>query len=124
MGGIGSVFAVIFGILWTIFAVGLTSDAPRGIGIIFPLFGVCFVLYGIAMAVYNFKNATQPDRFSSFDIVDGDEEPDPLNEQFGRESRSQGASVPGREIEGSFCPYCRAELRSDFEFCPKCGANI
>ena len=35
--------------------------------------------------VYNLKNATSKDRFSTFDITDESEESDPLNETFGRQ---------------------------------------
>lgn len=125
MGGIGSLYAVVFGILWTVLAFYFTSDLPFPIGIIFPLFGVCFVLFGIVQTVYHFNNAARKNRFSEFDVVDGDEEPDPLNEKFGRKSGvPKAAQNSGRKIEGAFCPYCRAGLQQDFEFCPKCGADI
>ena len=38
----------------------------------------------IYAAVYNHHNATSKDRYSFFDIVDEDEEADPLNERYGK----------------------------------------
>ena len=125
MGGFGSLFITMFGVLWTILAFGLVSSAPFPINVIFPLFGVCFVLFGIAQTVFHFKNATQENRYSSFDVVDGEDEPDPLNVRFGKKADRPAAAQPKtRRIEGSFCPYCRADLQPDFEFCPKCGADV
>lgn len=54
-----------------------------GAPISFSIFGVLFVIVGIVQAVYNFKNAAGKKRYSAFDIVDGEEEPDPLNQRFG-----------------------------------------
>jgi zinc-ribbon domain len=125
MGAFGSLYSVVFGIIWTIFAFWIGGNFPFPIGILFPLFGVCFVIYGIVQTVYQFNNATRGNRFSEFDIVDGEEEPDPLNQRFGRQPRTFNTTPnQGRQIEGSFCPYCRANLQADFEFCPKCGADI
>lgn len=126
MAGFGSVFAVAFGILWTVLAFSITAAAPFPIGVIFPLFGLIFIGAGLASAFYNFGNATKPNLFSSFDVVDGVEEPDPLNQHFGSQTRraNSSRSSPGRDIEGTFCPYCRADLEPDFEFCPKCGSDL
>lgn len=55
----------------------------HGAPISFSIFGVLFVIVGIVQAVYNFKNAAGKKRYSAFDIVDGEEEPDPLNQRFG-----------------------------------------
>ena len=71
MNAAGAVFAVIFGIIWTIAAAGM------GAPFFFPLFGLLFIGMGVMSAVYNFKNATGEERYSTFDIVDSDEEPDP-----------------------------------------------
>ena len=64
MGAAGSIIAVIFGIFWTIGA------ASMGAPPLFPLFGVLFVIIGIVQTVYNLKNATGKNRYSSFDIVE------------------------------------------------------
>ena len=110
MGAMGSVIAVIFGIFWTIAAASM--GAPG----IFPLFGVLFVILGIVQAVYNFKNATGKNRYSSFDIVDDYEEPDPLNTRFGEAPQDSG--------DFRYCPYCGAKLGADFTFCGKCGRKL
>ena len=114
MGGISSVFAVIFGIIWTFAA------ASMGAPFFFPLFGVVFIIMGIVQAVYNFKNATSKNRYSSFDIVDSSEEADPWNERFASSESPQ----PPRGGEFRFCPYCGEKLGEGFEFCPKCGKKL
>ena len=108
MGGMGAVFAAVFGVIWIIGAAALTRGAGA-IGVIFPLFGVAFVGFAIISAMYEFKNATSKNRYSEYDIVDDAEESDPLNEKFG------GAG---------FCPYCGTKINDDFEFCPKCGRKL
>jgi hypothetical protein len=126
MGGFGSLMAVVFGIGWTIFAYQLTRDSPFPmVGIFFPLFGVFFVIAGLVQAYYHFTNATREDRFSTFDITDDNEEPDPLNQRFGR-ARSEATvkRTAGRQIEGEFCPFCGAAAQPDFDYCPKCGKDI
>lgn len=120
MNGFGSLFVSAFGVIWTIAAA--TMGAPW----FFPLFGIFFTVYGIVITVYNFKNATGKQRYSEYDIVDGQEEPDPLNERFGtslndsffdRQDTANGTSV-------AFCPYCGAKSQSGFDFCPKCGKKL
>ena len=119
MNAAGAVFAVIFGIIWTIAAAGM------GAPFFFPLFGLVFIGMGITSAIYNFKNATGENRYSSFDIVDGDEEPDPLNARFGRERSADDADfTDGASNEFAFCPYCGMELQEDFAFCPRCGREL
>ena len=115
MGAVGSVIAVIFGIFWTITA------ASMGAPFFFPLFGVLSIILGIVQAVYHFKNATGENRYSSFDIVEDDEEPDPLNARFGDVSQG-GPAVGGGDVR--FCPYCGAKLGSDFTYCGKCGRKL
>ena len=70
MQGAGSIFAAVFGVLWTVMAVSM------GAPVIFALFGVCFIGIAVVQAVYNFKNASGGERFSEFDIVDSREEGD------------------------------------------------
>jgi hypothetical protein len=115
-----------FGIGWTVLAYQITRNSPIPMfGILFPLFGVLFVAAGIVRAYYHFTNATGKDRFSAFDISDDAEEPDPLNQIFGR-AQSEGTETrPGeRKIEGEFCPYCGAPAQREFDYCPKCGKDI
>lgn len=114
MGVAGGVAAVIFGIFWCIFAVAM------GAWIMIP-FGFIF----IGMAVYNVKyhhhNATSEDRYSIIDIVDEDEEPDPLNERYGRKTSLI------REENGTsadYCPFCGRSVDTGFNFCPKCGKKL
>ena len=109
MGGMGSIFAAVLGVIWIIAASAMTRGA--GIfGVIFPLFGVAFVVFAIIHAVYDFRNATSKNRYSEFDIVDENEESEPLNNSFGG----------GAE----FCRYCGSKINDDFEFCPKCGKKL
>lgn len=130
VGAAGSLGAVLFGILWTVFAYNLTKDAPfPAVGIIFPLFGVVFILMGIVQTVYHYKNATGKQRMSLIDITDGNEEPDPLNRYFGEESRQSSDhtptnNAPARRFEGDFCPFCGAKVARAFNYCPKCGEDI
>jgi hypothetical protein len=85
MGGVGSLFAVGFGIIWTIIAFEITQDSPFPVvGWAFPLFGIVFIISGLASAAYNFFNATTKKRLSIIDITSPGEEPDPLNSHFGR----------------------------------------
>ena len=113
MGAVGSVIVVIFGIFWTI---GAASIGAPGI---FPLVGVLFILMGVAQTVYNLKNATGKNRYSSFDIVEDGEEPDPLDRRFGEATRNDPDGGAFR-----FCPYCGAKLGAEFEYCGKCGKKL
>ena len=124
MGFMGSIFGIIFAIFWTIMAVSM--GAPW----FFCLFGVMFIIMAIATAIYNYKNATGKNRYSSFDIVDEHEESDPFNDRFGRSRDARGADNPenySNEADGSesnFCPYCGASAGPEFEFCNKCGKKL
>ena len=118
MGGIGSVAAVICGIIWTFAA------ASAGAPFFFPLFGLVFIGVGIANAVYSFKNASGDNRYSAFDIVDSDEEPDPLNAHFGSRSGPEPEVRTGEPGKFAYCPYCGAKLGEGFAFCGKCGKAL
>ena len=87
------------------------------------MFGVAFIGIGVVNAVYSFKNAAGENRYSAYDIVDSDEEPDPLNERFGRQA---DAAPPEAGEAGNFayCPYCGAKLGEGFTFCGKCGKAL
>ena len=118
MGGIVSVAIGIFGIIWTIGAGSIGGG-------LFALFGVVFVVIAIVNAVYNFKNATNKNRYSTFDIVDGSEEPDPLNERFGDTSYEETQTYKTEGNGGSeFCPYCGADVEEDYVYCNKCGKKL
>ena len=113
MGGIFGVFAICFGIVWTAIA-----------GAMFPpmaLFGVLWTGMAVVITVYNFKNATKKNRYSEFDIVEHEEEPDPLNQRFGN------TSVEKEETKSSatrFCPFCGSPVQEGFKFCTQCGKEL
>ena len=143
MGGVVAVCMAVFGLIWTVMASRITKD-PFGdmggmagfnvsgtsgmfdsIGSIFPLFGVVFMVVAIVVAVYNFKNATSKNRYSEFDIVDGHEEPDPLNQRFGGEPyESNEGSWQAETAESRFCPYCGAKAQQGYEYCNQCGKKL
>ena len=77
MRGVSSIAMIGFGVIWTIAVISM------GAPVFFPLFGLIFIGIGVAQAVYHFRNATGENRYSYFDIVDGDEGLDPLNQRFG-----------------------------------------
>ena len=104
MGALGSVIAVVFGIFWTV------SAASMGAPISFSIF-------------YNFKNAAGKKRYSAFDIVDGEEEPDPLNQRFGGQPQEAG-DTSGPEGPLRYCPYCGAKLGDSYTFCGHCGKRL
>jgi len=118
MSGVMCVVVGIFGVLWTIGAASIGGG-------LFSLFGVLFIIIAIVNAVYNFKNATNKNRYSTFDIVDGNEEPDPLNQRYGEEYYEQKAapSYEGKR-DSEFCPYCGADVEKEFIFCNKCGKKL
>lgn len=112
IGGIGAIVVGVAGVGWTI---GANQIGAPGF---FSIFGVGFVIVAVCIAVYNFKNATGKNRYSSFDITGGDEEPDPLNQRFGE-------SAPGQPATASrFCSQCGEKLPEGARFCPGCGQNI
>lgn len=113
MNAMGSVVAVVFGVIWTAMA------AAMGAPFFFPLFGVVFIIMGIVQAVYHFKNATGKDRFSQWDITENGEESDPLNDYFGQ----QQEPTESKTGDG-FCPYCGAAVEGGYRFCPKCGREL
>ena len=66
----GGIVVAVFGILWTIFAFGITTGftwslseeqfgPPPIVRILFPLFGVFFVIFGISQSVRSYNKAEQ-----------------------------------------------------------------
>ncbi len=117
MGGIGSIAAGIFGIIWTIMA------AAGGAPPFFALFGVIFIILAVVQAGYHFKNAVGKNRYSSFDITDETEEKDPLAERF-FDSKSNTVSNLYDHKKVEFCPYCGTKTENDFQFCKQCGKKL
>jgi len=115
MSAFASILVAVVGICWTFYARSIGAPA------IFTLFGIVFVAVAIAGAVSNLLNATRKNRFSSFDITDEKEEPDPLNQVFHPES----SSAPADDSKARFCPYCGAELIDPAaRFCQNCGKEL
>lgn len=116
LGGIIGIFVALFGIFWTVMAVG------SGAGFM-GIFGLIFVAIAVINTVYNFKNATGKNRYSEYDITDETEESDPFNEHFKGSTFERWTAED--ETPGSrFCPYCGAKAKEDFEFCNKCGKRL
>lgn len=113
MGGIVGVFMIGFGILWT----ALAAQASG----VFALFGILWTCIAIATTIYNFKNATNKNRYSQFDIVNETEEPDPLNVRFGNVDTQQASAD---ETANSFCPYCGNKVADSYKFCNRCGREL
>ncbi len=114
MGGVMGIFVGLFGVVWTVIAAGMGGG-------VFALFGIIFIAVAVMITIYNFKNATSQNRYSSFDITEHGEEPDPLNERFGRPQ----SDAPKQEgVENKFCPYCGTAVAEDFEYCNNCGKKL
>ena len=119
MGAFGSIFAAVFGVIWTIAAVSM--GAPW----FFALFGVVFIGTAVVQAVYNYKNATGKHRYSAFDVVDSAEEPDPWDQRFGEGPDDPAAGDAPRDGSAlRYCPYCGAEVGEGFTFCAQCGRKL
>ena len=91
----------------------------------FPIFGVIFIIMGIVQAAYNYRNATGKNRYSSFDITDEGEEPDPLEQRFG----GTGMPVTILRKRAALPPHPSAPTAAKgvdggFEHCPKCGKRL
>ncbi len=122
MGGISCIFVALFGFIWTILAASIGGG-------IFALFGLVFIGFAIVQAIYNFKNATSKNRYSSFDITEGNEEPDPLNEYFGNNSyhdssASSNTTSTQSDADSKFCPYCGTKVEGDYLYCNQCGKKL
>lgn len=120
MDGAMSLAVGVFGVLWTI------GSQIMGAGPIFALFGILFVCVAIGQAVYSFSNATRKNRFSEYDIVEGDEEPDLLNRDFQGRTQDTGMIHESDDAQAAsaFCPYCGARAGKHFEYCNQCGKKL
>ncbi len=114
MGGIMCILIGLFGVMWTVVAAGM------GGGVI-AMFGIIFVAIAVVQAIYNFKNATGKNRYSAYDITDGCEEPDPLNERFGH---PQPVRQQDKAVDSQFCPYCGTAVEDDYTYCNNCGKKL
>ncbi len=113
MSGVLGIFMIGFGIFWTV----LAAQAS----VIFAVFGILWICIAVTVTVYNFKNATGKNRYSAYDITDGLEEPDPLNERFGN---TQSTAQKQNDAGNKFCPYCGTAVENDYEFCNNCGKKL
>ena len=119
-GAIGSLVVGLFGVLWTVLAVAFTAQAPIPlVGVVFPAFGVIFTILAWSQAVYHFINATSEQRFSEYDFVSHQAEPDPLQQKF------SSPHTPAPESPATnYCTVCGTALQPTFHFCPKCGKSV
>lgn len=119
LSAVGSILAAVFGVFWCIVA------GSMGAWFMIP-FGLIFIVFAIYQAVYHHHNATSEDRYSVIDIVDSEEESDPLNEKYGRQEKPAQTvgpeGIPGTSV--AYCPYCDKPVEGDFDFCPKCGKKL
>ena len=118
---VGGVFAMVFGVIWTVCAASI--GAPW----FFSLFGLCFV----AMAGFNtyisYKNATGENRYSEYDVVDINDEPDPWDAKICgdvQDFNNYNSTNKSVKKQTSFCPYCGTAAEKDFEFCKNCGRKL
>ena len=116
MNAVGSLIGIVFGIIWT------CAAASMGAPGFFPLFGLVFIGIGVVNAIYSFKNATGDNRYSAYDIVDEDEEPDPLNQRL-RPDPPHGPGAP-RRGGARVGPCWGAPSQGDYAYCPRCGKSL
>ena len=133
MAVVGSVIAILFGVVWLIAASIMTSTAKKEFpsfgampgpadvaSVVLPLFGLLFIGVGIANAIYHYRNYKNKDRYSIVDIVDSREEGDPANHY----AKEDAEASSGKHPAGKFCMECGHRLDGDFVFCPGCGRNL
>jgi hypothetical protein len=117
MGVAGGIAAVLFGIFWCILT------ASMGAWFMIP-FGLIFIGMAVYSVIYNYHNATSEKRYSIVDIVDDNEEKDPLNEKYGKMVSASQDAYEKNGTSVSYCPYCGTAVDSKFDFCPKCGKKL
>ena len=117
LSAISGICATLFGVFWCIMA------ASMGAFFMLP-FGMIFIFMTVVIVVYNYRNATRKDRYSSFDITDSNEEADPLNVKYGQKHSSPGKTVRFADGERRFCTYCGCKIEEGWTFCSNCGANL
>ncbi len=113
LSGIIGIGVALFGVFWTIMAIagGAWFMAP---------FGLIFTGIAVVRAVYDLKNAKSKNRYSEYDVTDGEEEPDPLNEMFGEREERNAPS----QTQSNYCPYCGQRVEAEYEFCNVCGKKL
>lgn len=121
MGGISCIIAALFGVFWMIFAISIGAG-------FFSLFGLFFIAMAVISAIYNFKNATGKNRYSSFDITEDAEEPDPFNEYYGNNTYYSNSSTNSQTAQSAsdskYCPYCGTKVEGDYLYCNQCGKKL
>lgn len=122
MEGVMSLLVAGIGVVWTILAVSM------GAGFM-AVFGIAFIAIAVAQAVGGFYNATAKERTSIVDIVDSEEEGDPLAAHIHADSDpAENAPDALKSDEalpvGGFCPYCGAKAKEDHRFCARCGKPL
>lgn len=117
LGMIGGIGAVLFGIFWCILAGAI------GAWFMIP-FGLIFIGIALSGVFYNHHNATSENRYSIVDIVDEDEETDPLNDKYGKSNSAKKNTNEKEGTSATFCPFCGTSVKSSFDFCPKCGKQL
>lgn len=114
----GGIIIVVFGIIWTVGAVSLTSRAPDEMGIVkilFPLFGFLFVSMGIFGLI---KGATGKNKNGSnnsyyTDSTNNTEEP-----------KEYKVYKEGEEEKLIICPMCHSTAKESQQFCINCGNKL
>ena len=121
MGGIGALIGIVFVFGWI--ALAQVINAPP----LFTAFGFLMLVLLICQAIYQFYNATQRHRLSSLDVVQDQEEFDPIARAMGYDQKSSQNPPPppaSSPDAAKYCPYCGSPLQADFEYCPQCGKDI
>lgn len=119
LGGISAIFAALFGVFWVIMACAMG-------GWFMAPFGLIFIAIAVVNAIHSFKNATSQNRYSSFDIVDSEEEPDPLNLKYSKPEQSNQSekTEDTNKTESHYCPWCGTKVDGDYVFCNVCGKKL